>query len=282
MNDRKKYILGALICAIVAIGLSLDRLPDGLLHVWALDVGQGDAILLKTPEGANILIDGGPDDTVLRRLSEHIDNNEREIDMIVLTHPHPDHINGLIEVIKNYKVHNILMTGVEYGLPAYGYFLSLISGKDIKIFFAASNTDFKTGKTFIDVVYPLKSIQNRHFENYNNSSIVLRITYGDTSFLFMGDLEEQGENGLIESGAFLVADILKVGHHGSKTATSKDLLDAVKPHTAIVSCGKDNKFKHPHQVVMDRLTEASVDVLRTDLIGSIEITSDGRKIYKKM
>jgi competence protein ComEC len=246
-------------------------LPDGLLHVFILNVGQGDSILIRTPQNDLILVDGGPNDQVLQELSSVLPFYERTIDLMILTHPHPDHVNGLIEVLRRYDVKQVMMTGIDYSYAGYDTFLNLLKEKGIEVILINGKNDYRTGNVIIDVLYPLKSVQGQEFLNVNNSSIVFRLIYGKNRFYFAGDLEKEGEAKLVESGLDLRADALKVGHHGSRTSSSEALLDEIRPEMALISCGIDNKFKHPHPETISKFQQRRIKVSRTDLDGRIEI-----------
>lgn len=256
----------------------INSFGDGYLHVFILNIGQGDAILIRTPDLEHILVDGGPNNKILEELSAVMPFYERTIEVVIVSHPHADHINGLIDVLKRYEVKQILLTGVPYSYAGYTTLLELAAEKKISVLFARGNNDFRLGKVALDIVYPFSSLQGKHFENLNNSSITFRLLYGTRGFYFPGDLELEGEKQLTESTLNLQADVLKVGHHGSRTSSSKALLERVQPEYALISCGIKNKFKHPHAETLQSLQEHGITVYRTDLDGRIEAVSDGKEI----
>jgi competence protein ComEC len=159
---------------------------------------------------------------------------DKTIDLVVLTHPHADHIDGLVEVLKRYQVDAVLISGVDYKSPDYDEFLRVSSEKNIKTYIARNNLDFRFGTVAFDVLYPEKAILGKRFKNLNNSSIVVKILYKGKSILLTGDMEIEEENALIKTSIDLKADVLKVGHHGSKTASSKLFLNQVKPEMAVL------------------------------------------------
>ena len=267
----------AFISGIVLLGYLIGSLGDGLLHIYVLDIGQGDSILIRSPANEYILIDGGPGTKVFQELSDVMPYYERTIDVLILSHPHADHIDGLIDVMKRYKVKQLVITGVSYGSPGYVAFFSSLAEKKVQVKFA-SGKDFRLGNLLIDNLYPFEPIQGREFSNLNNSSIVFRLIYGSQKFYFSGDLELEGEDKLVERNLDLSADFLKIGHHGSRTSTSKELLDRVAPHIAAISCGVDNSFKHPHVETIEKLQDRNITIFRTDLDGRIELVSDGYSI----
>lgn len=268
---------GVFISALVLLGYLVSSLGDGLLHIYVLDIGQGDSILIRSPANEYILVDGGPSTKVFKELSDVMPYYERTIDVLILSHPHADHIDGLIEVLKRYKVKQVVITGVIYGSPGYDVFLNLLAEKKVRLKFV-SGRDFRLGNIIFDNLFPFEPIQGREFSNLNNSSIVFRLIYGSQKFYFSGDLELEGEHKLIKRNLDLSADFLKIGHHGSRTSTSMELLERVSPHIAAISCGVDNSFKHPHVETIEKLQERNILIFRTDLDGRIEIISDGYSI----
>ncbi len=263
---------------IILLVVCLRSLPDGNLHVRVMDIGQGDAILITMPTSERILVDGGPDDKVIYELSRWMPFYEKTIDMVILTHPHADHVNGLIEVLKRYQVKNVLMAGVEYKSAGYAAFLEEIYQRKIPVIFATGNNDFQLGTAIIDMLFPFNSTQGQSFVNIHGSSIVFRLIYGKNIFLFTDDMEAEKENELIRAGLDLRADFLKVGHHGSHTSSSEPFLERIKPKYAAISCGVDNKFHHPRPITIQHLQERKITLLRTDLDGTIEVTSDGENV----
>ncbi len=271
-----------LILLLAVLGICLGTLPDRKLHVFVLDVGQGDAILIRSPANQFILIDGGPDDEVIRQLGKVMPFYEKTLDLVILTHPHADHMNGLIEVLKRYQVRNIMFTGAQYNSPNYRSFLEEIDKLKIPLLFAGnSQLDYQLGSLVFDMIFPFESLQGKNFENLNNSSIAFRLLFGKESFYFAGDLEMEEEANLVRSGLDLRANFLKASHHGSKTSNTPALLDRIKPQFAAISCGIDNPFHHPHAITLQHLQERNVKIYRTDLNGIIEAVSDGLSLKLK-
>ena len=254
--------------------------PDEYLHVHFLDIGQGDSILVVTPSGRQALIDGGPDgDIVSQTLADTLPGGDRSLDLVVMTHLDSDHSNGLLDVLDRYTVGAVLsgprppgnemraqwedrleqhsITPVEVGA---GYVIELDDGVE----FQALNP-------------PREGLSG----DSNNDSIVLRLTYGEVSFLLAADIESEAEERLVNSGVDLQSTVLKAAHHGSKTSTTQRFLNAVSPAIAVVSAGLDNPYGHPAPVVVERL-EAAVgaeNVYRTDRDGAVEIVSDGATVW---
>ncbi|MEK7086141.1 MAG: ComEC/Rec2 family competence protein [Patescibacteria group bacterium] len=267
----RKIWTTVIIAGYVAFGMLFLQIPDQKFHIYFLDIGQGDSILIKTPENHQILIDGGPGNTVIEELGEVLPFFDKSIDLVVLTHPHADHVDGLIEVLKRFNVNNVLITGVSYDSPDYKEFLNEIEKKNINVLVAESRTDFRFGNVLFDIIYPKNSIAGKKFPNVNNSSITMRVLYKNKKILLTGDLESEAEQKLIQTGVNLKADIFKAGHHGSKTASSMDLLRKVNPTFTVIQSGAGNSFGHPHKETLENFKKIGVKkVFRNDLQGRIE------------
>lgn len=243
------------------------------LEVVFFDVGQGDAIFIETPHHHQILIDGGPSSVVSEKLGKEMPFWDRTLDLIVLTHPDFDHLAGLIEVLKRYEVKNILWTGVACGTAECQEWKRLIEAEGANIRLAQAGQQIKGGGILLDVLYPFENIEGKEVKNTNDTSIVLRLVYGENSFLLTGDIYQSVEEGLIGEG--IDSDILKVAHHGSKYSSSQEFIEAVSPDLAVISVGKDNNYGHPSQEVLKNL--ADCEIFRTDLEGDIKIISDGSR-----
>ena len=276
-----KWLMGGIILAMTLLFICIYSLPDGNLHVFVLDIGQGDSVLVTTAANEHILVDGGPDDEVIEQLSRVMPFYERTIDLVILTHPHADHVDGLAEVLKRYRVKQVMITGMSGYSPGYIAFLNEIVRQKIPILFAGSGKDYRFGNLILDVIYPFESLQGVHFENLNNGSIVFRLIYGERIFYFSGDAETEEEEKILVTGLDLRADFYKVGHHGSRTSSGVHLLERIQPLYAVISCGVDNKFKHPHGITLQHLHERNIKIYRTDLDGTIEAVSDGRNLAFK-
>jgi len=282
----QKILWAGLTVPAILLALCLFSLPDGRLHIFVLDIGQGDAILVQTPTNERILIDGGPNDKVLQQLGKVMPFYEKTIDVMILSHPHADHINGLIEVLKRYKVKTVIMSGASYGYAGYATFLEEVFKRNVAMVYAAATmdetpVDYRLGSVTLDMIFPFKSEQGRSFENQNNGSVVLRLLYGEKAFYFSGDLEIEGEEKLAESNLDLHADFFKAGHHGSRTSSSPALLDRIQPEYAAISCGVDNQFHHPHPITLQHFRERKITTYRTDLDGIIEAASNGENLRLK-
>ncbi|QQS60643.1 MBL fold metallo-hydrolase [Candidatus Falkowbacteria bacterium] len=280
---KRAVVATAVFCIIItATLLAAWRLyPDTrLLEISVLDIGQGDAILLEAPNGQVILVDGGPDKKVLRRLGEELPFWERTIDVIVLTHPHEDHLAGLISVLDRYQVGAVMITGVMASSNSYKHFLEIISNKQIPLILVEQTETIAFDDVRLEILYPQSSFKARRMSNINNSSIVMKMVYKEVKLLLTGDAEEAEEKELLASGLNLEADILKAGHHGSDTSSSEPFVKAVDPELVLVSNGVENSYGHPSPRTLKRFERLGITVRRTDLEGTIHINTDGQTIYQ--
>jgi len=274
----KKYLIIGLVLSYTGLFWLWNELPDGMVHLAFLDVGQGDATLITSEYGHNILIDGGPMSNVLTELNGRIPFFMKEIDLMVLTHPHSDHLDGLIEVFKRYEVKNVLITGVEYNNSYYKEFLKNISDREnVNVYFARADEDFRIGGLYFDTIYPITSLVGESLKNVNNSSIGFVVSFSDNDgvkrkILLNGDNEMEVEKEILAEYGDKPerVDIFKASHHGSKTANTMDFLKKFRPTTVVISCGEGNKFGHPHAESIYNFQQIGAKVLRTDLNGTLE------------
>ncbi len=248
------------------------------------DVGQGDATHIRS-ESVDVLVDGGRSNTVLERLGESIPFFDRTIELMVLTHPDFDHHFGLIEVVRRYSVPKILESGVLCTKKLCDTWKTVINGHAIDIAFKDKLYEIPHGN--VDVLYPFKSVEGVEVDDLNDTSVVLCVTLYEKTFLLMGDASTEIEGELLDAeglGNCKHPDVLKLGHHGSKTATSQRFIEHLMPKYAIVSAGAFNDYGHPHYEVLTRLKEADIPILRTDTDGTIriEVTEDGLNIEKEI
>ncbi len=242
-----------------------------------LDIGQGDALFIESPTGTQILVDGGPPRKILSQLARMMSPFDRQIDAIIITNPDQDHIGGFEDVLKIYKVDRVFESGTSNDSKTYQNLKTEIKNKNIQNILARKGMRLDIGGgAVIDVLFPDRDVS---FWASNDGSVVAKLTYGNTSVMLTGDATAQTEKIILSeySKTALASDILKVGHHGSRTSSSADFVKAVSPAYAIVSNGKDNKYGHPHQDTLDILTQLGAKVFRTDLLGSIIIKSNGEK-----
>ena len=286
LHWRDSAWLAGLAVLVVAGALGLVGLaqrPDGLLHLWALDVGQGDALLIQTPGGQPILIDGGPDPAVLaRQLGRHLPFWQRAFPLVVLTHPHEDHLTGLIDVLRHYQVSEVLQTPFEGGTPALeDEWHGQLGLAQVPVTAAVQgqSVPLEPGLT-LQVFYPTPHLLQGTHSDINNSSIVARLQYGTVGMLLTGDIETEAVQELLDhAGGQLAAQVLKVPHHGSATGLSPALLAAVHPEIALISVGHGNPYGHPAPNTLALLRAAGVPAYRTDERGSVEVLSDGRQVW---
>lgn len=249
------------------------------LEVIFFDVGQGDSIFIETPKKFQILIDGGPDNTVIYKLGKYLPFYDRTIDLIILSHPHNDHLVGLVEVLKRYQVKKVLITSVEDHAPAYLAFWEEVKRQDIKVQIAVRGQLLDLEKDLsIEILSPFKFSESQVLEKLNNSSTVLKLKFNEINFLFTGDAEVDVEEELLSLNINLEADVFKAGHHGSDTSNTKKFLEAVNPNFFVISVRQNNKFGLPSLRVLNRVKRMGVEILRTDLLGDIRFVSDGEEI----
>lgn len=274
-------ILGRALAITVITALCLGRdvslLPDGRLHLDVLNVGQGDSILLTTPAGLRVLIDGGMDARPLVELGARLPISDQRIDMIVLTHPHRDHLVALPAIVRHGDVRTVLLSGPSYDSGDYAAFLSELQHTDVQVIASDPATAIEVGNGItLEVLWPSKDTFGQPWDgDVNDASVVLALRQGGRCLaLLTGDLEEIGEEGILHSGADIACDLLKVGHHGGNTSTSVPWLLAVRPAVAAISSGEENSYGHPHPDVLARLQQAGIPVRRTDLEGTLSFVWD--------
>lgn len=268
---------------------------NDLLEVTFLKIEKGDAIFIKTPNNHKILIDGGSDNTVLAKIGSLMPFFDRKFDLIFLTHPHADHLDGLIEVLKKYKTNLFLYSvlpigqtglpaeqaGATFNSPDFLKFTNLIQKKKISLKEIQKDQKIKLDEIEIEILSPSKEdIENKTFQP-NDLSLVLKLKYQKVSFLFMADAGRPIEEKLIEEKVDLESSILKIGHSGSKTASDKSFLKKVNPKIAVISVG-ENTYGHPHPWTLESLNDLKIKTFRTDKDGDIKIISDGEKIEVKL
>jgi competence protein ComEC len=280
--SMKWLILPLLIVAILVWSVVLTT-PDDKLHVSFLDVGQGDAILIQTPNSQDILIDGGPDpQKISLELSKKLPFWDRTIDLVVCTQPHADHVTGLVEVLHRYKVRQVLEAEVSYNSSIYQEWCNLVEDKGIEYNIACAGQEIDLGNGIeMEVLNPPEDLFEGTSHDVDNNGLVLRLSWGLVSFLFTADIREEAEFELIGQRANLKSTVLKVAHHGSETSTTSQFLATVDPEVAIISVGADNPFGHPGPEVVERLIDrlGEDNVYRTDENGTIELITDGDRMW---
>ena len=272
-------LFGACAGGILFLSYTISNGGDAYLQVHVLDVGQGDAILIETPDDVQVLIDGGRDIAVLPELASVLPFGDTNLDMVVGTHPDLDHIGGLIDVLGRYEVATILTTENRGESDAAAQYASLVEKEGAEVVYARRGQEFALdASTTLRVLFPETNPEDMES---NTSSIVLQLQYGSSTFLFTGDSPKSIEEYLVlVEGEHLQSDVLKVGHHGSRTSTSELFLDEVAPTFAVISAGKDNSYGHPHVEVTDLLFNAGVETFSTAEEGTITFVSDGSRVWK--
>jgi competence protein ComEC len=285
-NKNKKfqfYILAVLVAAGVLIWVEIWQAgPSKYLKTVFFDVGQGDAIFLETPARRQILIDAGPSNKILAKLGGQMPFFDNYIDIVILTHPDADHISGLIDVLRRYQVGLIIQPDVSKNLTEYQEILQIAEKKKIPVLTARAGQIIKFGDgPRAEILWPPADAQNANTANSNKSSIVSRFDFGQKSFLFSGDTEEKEERSILALESVLKSDVLKVGHHGSKYASSERFLAAIQPAFSIISVGRNNRYAHPHSDVLERLQKIGSQIFRTDVAGDIKVLTDGSALKIK-
>jgi len=241
---------------------------NGIMIVAFLDVGQGDAIFIEAPNGNQVLLDGGSNKKVLQGLSSIMPFYDRSIDMIIASHPDQDHIGGLPEVLKRYKVDTAMEPGVKHDTAVYENLTTIIKNKKIKHVLARRGQQiFLDENIFIEILFPNMDVTDW---DTNDASIIARLVYGDISFMLTGDSPQRIERYIVSlDGESLESTVLKLGHHGSKTSSSEEFVGYVNPEFAIVSAGSENRYGHPHKDVIDIVTEFDIPIFSTIESGTI-------------
>ena len=275
VNKHKFLIVGLSFLAIGIWSVSF-RLPDSKLHVKVLSVGQGDSIFIRTPSGYKILVDGGPDDKVLPLLGEELPFYDKSLDLVVATHPQADHIGGLVDVVKRYNVKNIWTSYSESQTQVYSQWRQVLGENNLKTtsVFAGDKMIFPDGLE-LSVVWPRGKSS---YTDSNTTAVVIQIDYKEFEGLLSSDADQQVQP--YESGVSDI-ELLKVPHHGSKTALKKEYLEKLSPEVSVISVGERNRYGHPNKVLLDLLQSAGTKVFRTDQQGSVEIVTDGSNWYTK-
>lgn len=256
------------IALVLALVISLQSSKK--LKVVFIDVGQGDSILIS--EGSQqVLIDGGKDGKLLlEKLGKQIPFWDRKIETIIETHPDADHVGGLIEVFRTYQVESVMQTAMRSQSQTFKVLSQAIADEKSEIIEGRSGQVIKFASgAEIDIIFPFEKVTDVNSKDTNSSSITAKLIYGESSFLFTGDLPSEQEKEILDRKIDVSVDILKVGHHGSKYSTGEEFLKAVSPTDAIISVGKNNSYGHPNGEILKRLAEYKINVLRTDEKGDI-------------
>ncbi|MCT4594542.1 MAG: MBL fold metallo-hydrolase [Anaeromicrobium sp.] len=246
---------------------------SGKLRVHFIDVGQADSILIEN-NGETMLIDAGNNSDSKLLLSYLRKNNIKKLNYVVGTHPHEDHIGSLDTVINNFKIGNVLLPNIIHTTKTYRDVISAIKNKNIKVTKPKIGNTFKVGDSTCVILAP----RDKKYHNLNDYSIVIKVIFGNTSYIFTGDSEKDSEEEMVRNRISLKSNVLKVGHHGSRSSTSDAFLNEVSPQYAVISCGRKNDYKHPHRETVEKLRLKGIPLYRTDESGTIISTSDGNSI----
>jgi len=279
------FSFSALATAVVWLGVF--TAPADNLQIIACDVGQGDAILLQ--EGATqILVDGGPNNDVIRCLGRYMPFWDRRLEAVVMTHADADHATGLIEVFRRYEVNSFIANEFKHGTQVFSLLLDEVQKEEVEVINPMAGMSMLIGLMHLDIVWPLPE-HDRFAANVlaaqdpptspNDLSAVFVLRYGDFDALLTGDIGPKTANKLAISGAIGDVEYLKVPHHGSKNGLTLDLLDKAMPEVAVISAGRRNRFGHPHGEIIKMLENGKVRILRTDEAGDVVVASDGNRLW---
>ena len=245
------------------------------LLLYVIDTGNSDCIVIRSPEGNSMIVDAADNDDSIHISAVLRSFGIENLDYAVATHPDADHIGSMDEVITEFKPKHFLMPNYIKNTATYTQMIDALYENEIDTTVVEEHNSFDLGSVYVEVLQPLHT-----YDDPNDSSIVLLVKFGKTEVLLTGDIEDEAIDDLLETYPHLIdVDILKVAHHGSSTSTSAEFLNATTPDIAIITCGKDNDYGHPHKETIELLEEDHIEILRTDLNGDIAITSDGTNIY---
>jgi len=252
--------------------------PD--LAVYFFNVGQGDSIFIASKDGTQILIDGGPNSRVLGELAKAMPYYDDSIDLVVLSHPHADHLSGLIDVLKRYKVGKVVESGVIYRTPEHDAFEEIASQKNIQRIDIEHPSIITFGGVTLKILYPNVSFENKTVKNVNETSLVILLEFEGKKILFTGDAGKATEDKLLAEGVLEDVDVLKVGHQGSKFSSSANFLNKILPEYAVIEVGK-NSYGHPTEEALSRLATVGAKIFRTDRDGTVTLEiRNGELIWK--
>ncbi len=291
-NNKRNRIAISVAAIIAAIGISVgagawnsgkDKTPDreikdvtGELEIHYIDVGQGDATLIQC-DGMSMLIDAGENDKGTD-VKEYLQvQGIDKLDYVIGTHPDSDHIGGLDIVIESFDCGVVMMPDYEKDTKTYTDVIAAIDAKNYQITLPVVGTTYKLGEAEFTIIAP-----NDDYDDANDISIGLILTYGEQSFLFTGDAEEAAETDILANGIDISAKVYKAGHHGSRTSSSDELLEAVKPEIVVISCGEDNSYGHPHAAILTYCLTNGIPIYRTDMQGTIVVKTDGKTLTWNM
>ena len=269
LHLTKSFILGILTFLTVLVFWFVFEKENQTAKVIFLDVGQGDSQLVVLPSDIQILIDAGPSADVSAKISRYIPFYDKDIELVILSHPHADHLRGLLSVLKDYNVKNFMFAGANYESKVYSDFLNILENEGSNVYLAEAGDLISYEKDpILKILAPLKNTLSKNFKGIHESMVVSELSLGSKKFLLTGDMEADLESQLVASNAITDVDVLKIGHHGSKTSTSQKLLEVAKPEEAIIQVGK-NSYGHPTALILDRLNKFGIKIFRNDQLGDI-------------
>ncbi len=280
--SRLKAPLLFLLVCVIAVGIwTFQAKEPSTLRMWFADVGQGDGIIIRTPDQSTIIVDGGPSRSFLKDVDQRVPINDKDIDLLVATHPDADHITGLVPLLESGRVRHVLINRVEKETAVYKKILELMDTQRIPTIEATAGQVYTFGDVSLTVLWPdperLPNLMGKKVD-YNLASIVLHIQHGENDFLLTGDAPIPVEDVLVASQKIPDVDVLKAGHHGSRTSTGDTLLQATKPEYGILSVGAKNRYGHPTAETLNRLQQAGVQIFRTDRQGTILVESSQNEL----
>ena len=247
---------------------------DTELRIDVIDVGNADSILIRSQD-KSLLIDAGENEDGEKVVDYLRQQGIRRLDYVIATHADSDHIGGMDEVVEAFDMGTFMMAFMPEGhtptTKTYENLLTALTDKDIQVTEAVPNSSYMLGEARLDILGPVEDANET-----NNQSVVCKVTFGGRKFLFMGDAEKEEEDSLMESGVDLSADFIKLGHHGGRSSSQEDFLDQVSPQYAMITCGADNSYGHPHEETLKRLERRNISYYRSDLSGTMIITCDGK------
>ncbi len=270
------FVLVSMFVVLISLYILSTLITPQKLRVSFLDVGQGDAILIQTPSGKSMLIDGGATNVIRERVAHEMSYFDRDIDVIIATHPDADHVTGLIPILEKYKVHTIVVSPVDNDTNIFDDLNKHIDDEhaDVHVAHTGDVIDFHDG-VMAQILYPDKNYREKK-NNTNDASVSMVVTYGDESFLLTGDLPGTEEPKLLQQDLPKNVTVYKAGHHGSKYSSGEQLLSYIHPEYAVISAGKDNRYGHPNSETLERLQKYSKEIISTIDRGTISFVTDGR------
>jgi competence protein ComEC len=280
LKNKKHYyfVLFGLFLAAIFLWQEEGKFSNKNLKVYFFNVGQGDAAYIRTPDEQDILIDAGPDATILSKLGKVMPFFDRKIELVILSHPQADHMAGLIDVIDRYEIGKIIWTKVGCQSLVCGEFKEKINQKQIPQEKVRAGETASFGRISINFLHPFYNFENKMIKDLNDSTIVAQIVYKRNSFLFTGDIDQEIEENLVDTDFNLKSDVLKIAHHGSRYSSSFIFLRAVNPQYAVIPVGR-NSYGHPTPQTLENLARQKIQTFRTDQDGDIKCEGDGGKVW---